>query len=130
MSYFYVLQKTLQSYCAYSSRNLAPLASFDESIAEQILVLGQSLCTLQSQTFISEESHASILQAIASLDALCKSHFDCRFDDEWRFVIGMAVTFYEWCVDVEFFSLSTEDEKNRLLPESPLSSFHCFTLRF
>jgi hypothetical protein len=127
--YDYALNQTLQSYCHYSSQCL-PIVSYDESIAYKIMTLAQALCALQAQTFLTEESQNSIVQVNASLGVLWKEYLGFDFDAQWRFLIGIAVTFYEWCMDTGFFLLSLEEEKKRLLQESPLFSFHCFTTVF
>ena len=92
----------------------------------------KSLCEFEALTFMSEDNlplykmtKANITNIIDSISTLLvkeNHNFTTHFNDnDWRKLIAIANTFYEWTEDIKYFDDKNFDKIN-MLKESPLIS--------
>ncbi|WGL61059.1 hypothetical protein QEJ31_05555 [Pigmentibacter sp. JX0631] len=111
------------------------LPELDSKLCEEIFQSAKVLCDFEALTFLPDESKSDyekskqrvkeLLQNVLFNDLFIKYKSNNLFFENWRLLIGMFVTFSEWCDNIDFYK-ENFDTQLILLKESPLISFNQF----
>lgn len=139
-SFTHVLWCTLEAF----AKRAAPNTHFSfesqtiikEPFAKTYLELCKTVCEYEALTFLSEDSKPLYQNAKSELNSM-SLQFNTMLvsqgifvtqpftQQQWRLFIGMACSFWEWCENTQFFSLSKAEQKT-IWGENPLVSLEQF----
>lgn len=104
-----------------------------ESFGKEFLALAKRLCELEAQTFLNDDGQIEL--------KICKEHLKEKIKyfereqnlskenvldwSQWRVHIALMSTFYEWCNEVQFFTLDLEKRK-QIFQENPVDWYYSY----